>query len=281
MNKTPLVSVVMPNFNGMPHVTTSVQSIINQTYPHWELIICDDGSTDTSYEALTDFAKQNPQVHVYKNEKNLGNPQTRNRLFSLVSSDAKYIAVLDSDDLAEPTRLETQVRFLENNSDISLVGTAVTIINENGEAQGLRTYPETHREILKKIMVFDPFAQPSVLMRKSSLMLVGLYDEELARCQDYDLFIRFVKAGFTTANLKEPLTKFRIHSNQGKYQNIRKAFMHSFKVRSRYLFSKQFFTLPGFFMWGIYLGGTISSFILPAQVYAFLFNTLFVKRHYE
>ena len=177
-----------------------------------------------------------------------------------------------------PTRLEEQVKHLESNPEISLLGSAVTIIDENGEIQGIRTYPETHREIAKKIMVFDPFAQPAVMVKSASLKTVGDYDEKLARCQDYDLFTRFIKAGLQTGNLAKPLTKFRIHSNQGKYQNIGRAFKYSFIVRNRYLFSRRFFSLPGFFMWGTYLGGYVSSFILPAKAYALIFDTLFVKK---
>ena len=273
----PLVSIVIPSYNTKDHTRVAVESIIDQTYTNWKLLVCDDGSTDGSYEMLQDFAAQNPAINVFQNKTNLGNPQTRNKLFSLVSDESKYIAILDSDDVAEPNRLEKQVAFLEANSETDLLGSAITIINERGEEQGVRTYPTTHTEITKNIMVFDPFAQPSVILRRSALGEVGTYNETMVRCQDYDLFTRFIKCGKKTANLAEPLTRFRIHSNQGKYQNIRRAFKYSFLVRNRYLFSKQFFSLKGFFMWGIYLGGYLSSFILPKSVYAFIFDTLFVK----
>jgi len=278
MNNTPFVSVVMPNFNGARHIEESIQSIIGQSYQNWELIICDDGSTDNSWEIIERLAKNDERISIYKNETNIGNPRNRNKLFSLVSEDATYIAILDSDDVAMPHRLHSQVQFLEKNHEIGLIGSAITIINESGVEQGARTYPTTHKDISKKIMVFDPFAQPSVMIRSSALEIVGSYDEQLTRCQDYDLFTRFIKKGIKTANLPEPLTKFRIHSNQGKYQNIRKAFKYSFIVRNRYLFSKQFFSLQGFFMWGVYLGGYISSFILPKKIYAFIFDTLFIKK---
>ncbi len=281
MKTPPLVSVVIPSYNTKEHTRIAVESIIHQTYKNWELIVCDDGSNDDSLQMLSDIAERNDKIKVYKNEKNLGNPQTRNKLFSLVSEHAKYIAILDSDDSAEASRLEKQVNFLETNPKVDLLGSAVTIIDEYGKEQGVRKYPQSHQEIAKNIMVFDPFAQPAIMIRKSALEIVGVYDEQLARCQDYDLFIRFVKAGLQTANLAEPLTKFRIHSNQGKYQNIGCAFKYSFIVRNRHLFSKELFSVKGFLMWGIYLGGYLSSFILPSRVYAFIFDTLFVKRHHD
>ena len=281
MNETPFVSVVMPNFDGARHIEESIQSIINQSYKNWELVICDDGSTDNSWEIIERLAKNDERISIYKNKTNLGNPKNRNKLLSLVSVDTVYIAVLDSDDVALPHRLQSQIKFLEDNQEVGLVGSAITIIDEHSKDQGIRTYPTTHKDISKKIMMFDPFAQPAVMVRSAALKQVGLYDENLARCQDYDLFTRFIKKGIKTANLSEPLTKFRIHSNQGKYQNIRKAFKYSFIVRNRYLFSKQFFSLQGFFMWGVYLGGYLSSFVLPKKTYAVIFDTLFVKNKTE
>ena len=278
MNSSPLVSVVIPSYNTKNHTRVAVESIMNQSHKNWELHVCDDGSTDGSFEMLEDMAIRNPRVHIHNNETNLGNPQTRNKLFGLVSREATYIAILDSDDVAETNRLEEQVAFLEKNNEIALVGSAVSIIDENGDPQGIRLYPESHEEIVKKIMVFDPFAQPAVMLRASALESVGMYDEKLARCQDYDLFTRFVKAGHKTANLSEPLTKFRIHSNQGKYQNIGRAFKYSFIVRNRYLFSKELFSFQGLVMWGVYLGGYLSSFILPKKVYAYIFDTLFITK---
>ena len=128
MNNTPFVSVVMPNFNGANHIEESIQSIINQSYENWELVICDDGSTDNSWEIIEHLAKNDERISIYKNETNLGNPKNRNRLLSLISANTVYIAVLDSDDVALPHRLQSQIKFLEDNQEVGLVGSAITII---------------------------------------------------------------------------------------------------------------------------------------------------------
>lgn len=278
MKPYPEISVLMPNYNGSTHLAESIESILNQTFLNWELLISDDGSTDDSWKIISQYSRNDPHIKAFQSKENLGNPKNRNLLLSLAHPKSKFIAILDSDDVAEPHRLQTQKDFLEQNPSIALVGSAITIINEHGEEQGVRVYPKSHDEIKRQIMISDPFAQPSVMMTHQAINLVGKYDENLARCQDYDLFTRFIKAGLETANIIEPLTKFRIHSDQGKYQNITKAFKYSFLVRNKYLFSKEFFSIKGFCMWGIYLGGYISSFIFPPKMYAWIFNRLFIKK---
>ena len=115
---------------------------------------------------------------MFRNNKNLKIVKTRNKGFDLSSPKAKYFAILDSDDVALPNRIEIQVKFLEKNSDYGLVGSNLLIINENSEIIGIRKYPSTDSEIRKRIMRFNPIAQSSVLLRKEAIKEIGFYDKK-------------------------------------------------------------------------------------------------------
>lgn len=276
---TARVGVMIPNYNNERFVSEAIRSILDQTYTDWHLYISDDGSTDQSgveIQNTIDHSGKKDQITYIKHTENIGNPANRNVLLEHAKRH-ELLAILDSDDVAIPNRLEQQVVFFDNNKEVGLVGSFIEIINEEGVSQGIRTYPTKHHSIKQKLLVFDPFAQPSVMFRSEALQKVAGYDESLLRCQDYDLFIRMIQSGVIAENISEPLIQFRIFSNQGKYQKISNAFLYSFKVRSKYLFSKEFFTAKGFVMWIGYGGAFLVSKILPAQVFSYIFNKLFVK----
>ncbi len=277
MKKVPEISVLIPSYNNVQFLDQAIESVINQTEKNWELIISDDASTDGSFELAKEFAKKDKRITVYKNETNIGNPRNRNVLLKYAHPESRFVALLDSDDMMESNRLEVQKQFLQSHPEIALVGSSVYIIDEFDNIRGIRRYPEDHEHIKKNLMVFDPFAQPAVMVVHQALALVGPYDEKLLRCQDYDLFIRFIKAGLKTANIHKPLTRFRVTDTQGKYQSISRAFKYSFIVRNRYLFTKEFFSTRGFVMWCVYGVGHVAARVIPPKVFKYIFNKLFCK----
>lgn len=281
MTKAPVISVLLPSYNNKQYLADAIESVINQTEKGWELIISDDASTDGSFELAQTYTKKDKRIKVFKNETNLGNPKNRNMLLGYAHPEARFVAILDSDDTMLPERLEMQKRFLEKHPSIGLVGSAIYIIDEHDNIRGIRRYPADHKDIKKDLLIFDPFAQPAVMMVHQALALVGKYDEKLLRCQDYDLFIRFVKAGIKTANINKPLTNFRVTDTQGKYQSISRAFKYSFVVRNRYLFTKEFFSIHGLGMWVVYGVGHVAAKTIPPKVFRFIFNKLFVKKPWE
>ena len=107
-----LVSIIMPSYNTAPFIEESIQSVLNQTYEKWELIIVDDCSTDGTYEILSNL--NDKRIRCFKNEKNLGAAESRNK--ALREAKGKWIAFLDSDDLWMPEKLETQIDFMEKNN---------------------------------------------------------------------------------------------------------------------------------------------------------------------
>ena len=115
---TPDISVIMSVYNGEAYLTEAVESIINQTFKNWELIVINDCSTDSTAEILSSFALKDKRIKVYTNEVNLKLPSSLNKAISL--SSGKYVARMDADDICLPERLEKQFKFMEENRDVAL-----------------------------------------------------------------------------------------------------------------------------------------------------------------
>ncbi len=274
IKKKPLVSVLMPCYNNRDYVGRAIESILNQTYKKIELIIVDDFSDDDSWDIIKEYEKKDPRVRIFRNNKNINIAKTRNKLLSKVSPKAMYIALLDADDLSLKDRLERQVCFLEKNKDYAAVGTQLVLINEGGRKIGVKKYPRKYSEIKKKILHFNPFAQSSMMIRKSAIDEVGLYDEKMVRSEDYDLWIRIILRGYKMGNLSDFLTKYRVHKSQGKYLNSQVNFLYSFKVRKRYIFHRELFSLKAFVIMMLYLFAAL----MPAGLMVYFYKKFFIGK---
>ena len=202
----PRVSIISGAYNmsGCYSFEKSVKSILDQTFSDFEFIICDDGSTDSTREMLSEFQKTDPRIKLLKNEKNIGLAATLNRCIE--EACGEYIARHDCDDYAAPDRIEKQIEYLDTHTDVSVLGTCAYLFDENG-VWGEMSFPA---EITKKDFLFcSPHQHGSVVFRKSALIEAGGYRvaKETRRTEDYDLFMRmhtFAKS----ANLPEKLYYF-------------------------------------------------------------------------
>jgi len=204
---TPLVSVIMPAYNAEKYIAKSIRSIICQTYKNWELIIVNDGSTDGTAQIIQEFLQKDSRLKLLDNGTNKGLIVTRNK--GLAASNGKYIANLDSDDLANSERLEKQVAFLENNTAHVLLGSACIHIDAKGKkiASIERNIPNDH---LKTLLLFSNyFINSSVMMRADQAKTLR-YIEGFAPAEDYQFFSQLCKLG-SVGNLNEKLVEYRIH----------------------------------------------------------------------
>ena len=205
----PFVSVLMPVYNAEKYLAASIGSVLAQTYGDFELLICDDASTDGSAEIVRSF--DDARITLMANASNLGNAATRNRLIEHASGE--YMAVLDADDMAEPDRFAKQVEFLEKHPEIGLCGSWVNIIGHEGERRG-RLKNLTHPKELRINLLFSvPFIHSSVMAR-ADLMKANLYNPEFRQSQDYELWCRLADLTLL-ANIPEYLVDYRWH-----YTNI-------------------------------------------------------------
>lgn len=201
----PLVSVIMGVRNGGERFVDAVKSIENQTYTNWEFIICDDGSTDDTYEKLLQYARDKEKYKIIRNQKNLGLAATLNHCLEHCSG--KYIARMDDDDLSYPNRFEKQIEYLESHPDIAFISASADMFNgEKIVGQRIMLANPT-----KKDLVYGSrFIHPATIFRANALSDVDGYRvcKDTVRGQDYDLFMRLYGAGYLGANITEPLLRY-------------------------------------------------------------------------
>lgn len=230
--KEPFLTVFSSNYNNEKYISETIESIINQTYSNFEYIIIDDGSTDSSWEIIQNYAKKDKRLKILRNEKNLGIVKTRNKGFKNRSQKSKYYAINDSDDVSSLNRIKIQISFLEKNQNCGLVGSNALLIDENSNIIGYRRYPLNDNDIRKKITNFNPFTQSSVMIRTVVMDQVGYYDENWNVCQDYDYWLR-IGLNWKLANIDQPLIKYRISKTQAKFTNLKET------IRNTYLIQKK------------------------------------------
>lgn len=200
------VSVIMGAYNVEKTLRASIDSILNQTYNDWVFIICDDGSSDRTYEILLDYKKKYPDKFIIlKNKRNRGLTYTLNHCLRYVRTE--YVARMDADDISLPNRLFKQVLFLDNNSKYGLVGCATERFDENGVWKKCKTIKKPKPQTFYHS---SGFVHPTILMRKSVLDLVNGYREAwfTNRCEDYDLWMRMYAKGIRGYNLSEILFQY-------------------------------------------------------------------------
>lgn len=213
-----LVSVLMAVYNSERYVAQAVESILNQTFQDFELIIIDDGSRDRSLSILQQYADRDPRIRLIHRE-NQGISRTRNQL--LAEATGEFIAVMDSDDVSLPDRLKQQVDFLRQHPEVVCVGGAQEWIDEAGRFLLHRKEVESDAEIQQQMLVGHTcINNPSAMMRRSAVLQVGGYDESLAQAEDLDLFLKLGERG-QLANLPNPVLQYRQHCNSISEQRHR------------------------------------------------------------
>ena len=209
MRDSPVISVIMPVFNGMPFLEAAVRSILEQTFRDFEFIIINDGSTDNTGAVLEALAARDDRIRLI-HQQNRGVSAASNR--GIDTARGKYIALMDADDISLPLRFEKQVAVLEKNPHIGVLGTQVKHIDTEGKPYDMEwPLPISPGLTAWQTLFRCSIANPSVLMRRSTLLDVGGYREACgSHSQDYDLWTRLVrKAGLT--NLPDTLLYFRRH----------------------------------------------------------------------
>ena len=255
----PKVSIIMGIYNCEKYLKESIDSILNQTFDNWELILCDDGSLDNTYNIAKEIQKKYPEkIILLKNKKNLGLNETLNKC--LQKAKGKYIARQDGDDISSKDRLKKEYNFLEKNSNYALVSSAMIYFDENGEwgRSNIKEVP-TKEDFLGG----SPFAHAPVMIRKKILNEVGGYtvDEKLLGVEDYHLWFKIYAKGYKGFNLNEALYKMRDNSEAYKRRTWQRRVN---EARVRYIGYKML-EIP--FYKRIYCMRPILVYLLPNKIY--------------
>lgn len=201
-NSTPLISVAIGTHNGSKCIEQAINSILNQTYQSFEIIVCDDCSTDNTVTIIKSLMTKDNRIHLLQNPVNVGLNITLNNCIE--ASHGSLIARMDDDDVSHPERFERQIAYLNEHPEIAFVGTSKRYFDEHG-CWG-QAIAKVHPSI-KDIFTSHAFSHPTVIIRKEALTAVGNYssDKLNRRGQDYDLWCKLYKAGYRGANLSDIL----------------------------------------------------------------------------
>ena len=207
-NRKPLVTVLIPVYNR-PEIIKTVKSILDQTYTNLEVLIVDNASTDSTVETIKKIVDK--RIRLIINEKNMGQTYSLNR--GLKEAKGKYIARIDSDDIALPRRIEKQVSFLEENPDYVLVGSWVRFIDDNDRLGMVVKMPTTDEGLRIMNTVSCGMYHPSAMYRTCIIRDNKIeYNPIIHMAADYDLWVKLMKYG-KACNLAEPLIYYRRGNN--------------------------------------------------------------------
>lgn len=199
------VTVLLPVFNSEKYLRQAIDSILNQTFKNFELLIINDGSTDGSNIIINSYSDE--RIRVLDNCENVGLTASRNR--GLQEARGEYVALLDSDDIAYSTRLYDQVTFLEKNKDFGLIASWANIIDETSNTTGeIWKYDASPEKIISILLFHNYFVQSAVMLRKSCLPAECYRNFQLA--EDYDFWVRIAR-NTRVWNLQKVLIGYRIH----------------------------------------------------------------------
>lgn len=206
---TPKISVVMSVYNGEKYLREAVESILNQTFRDFELIIIDDGSTDGTAAILDSYT--DPRIVRLHNSQNIGLTRSLNR--GLVVARGEFVARQDADDVSLPERLAIQIEYLQQHSHVGLLGTAYHVWDEQGRCTATHRQPLTDTEIRWQMLFHNAFCHTSVMFRRE--LVNGdesFYNEDLLYGQDYDFWAKLLRRT-CAANLQTPLVARRPHDS--------------------------------------------------------------------
>jgi|14BtaG_2_1085337.scaffolds.fasta_scaffold00185_26 glycosyltransferase involved in cell wall biosynthesis len=244
-----LVNIGMPLYNTKPSfVVEAIDSIKNQTFTDWNLIIINDCSSNPETISLLKQLEKEPKITIINNKINIGIAPTRKRIIESLDSDCKFLAFLDSDDMMTPARLEIQVEHLNKNPSIDILGTQMAVYPSSGifsertkywEGRFITSLPDVvDKEVVNSSYWF--INNPSCMIRKKVLEAVEYpcSDHDPFGLADYEFWCKCFAAGFKIENLKECLTIYRLHENQisnsnqhelkqRKLKNIKNMYIHS------------------------------------------------------
>lgn len=202
-----MISVLMSVYNAEEYLRIAIESILNQTYTDFEFIIINDGSTDQSKAIINSY--KDKRIKLIDNVKNSGLVFSLNK--GIDSAAGEYIARMDADDISLPERFEKQIEFLNKETDVALVSSSGTYIDENGIDKKYLEFPVSAHLIFTYLFFGNPIIHTSVFI-KTDVLRKYKYKKDYYLAEDYFLWSQIAK-DHKVANIPEPLVKYRFHES--------------------------------------------------------------------
>ena len=208
MNTAPEISLIMSVYNGEDYLSEAIESVLNQTFKDFELIVINDCSTDKTSEILKSFEELDNRVKVHTNEVNLRLPSSLNKAMALATG--KYIARMDADDICLPQRLEKQYEFMENNPNVALSSCRFMTLKNGIVSSGGCGGKSDNESIKALLLVTNPILHPGIIAKADVIRSLG-YDKNFTCTEDMELWTRFVISGYDVEIMPEYLMIYRLH----------------------------------------------------------------------
>lgn len=225
--KQPLISVIMSTYNEEKYIETSLKSLLNQTFKEFEIIIVDDASTDNTKQLIQNL--QDERIRLICNEENQGLTKNLNKALKYVTG--KYIARMDGDDIAFPTRFEKQVQYMEKHPETMLVS---CYTKSFGDSDLVFALPDDSEVLKVRMLVRPVYAHPGFMMRRKLIEAGYQYNEEYRTAQDYEFASR-VAEKYKIGLVPEVLLLYRVHKKQISAKAGNQQFDNADKIRKRQL----------------------------------------------
>ncbi len=227
--KEGLVSVILPTYNRALLIERAISSVLNQTYPNIELIVIDDGSTDDTCEKLKGFNEKISYIY----QDNSGVSSARN--VGIQAASGEFIAFIDSDDVWKKSKLEQQLNYFNENNEIGLCFTNVSIINSDGSvSKKPEVIKHTKNDIydIKQVFLDPYFGLPTVIIKREIIDVVGFFNESLKTAEDLDLFLRIslkTKSGYLHKSLVD------VYLTEGSLSSVNNSFEDNINVVTKFV----------------------------------------------
>ncbi|MEI6070670.1 MAG: glycosyltransferase [Verrucomicrobiae bacterium] len=231
---TPLISVVMPVWNGEMYLAEALDSMLSQTLSGFELIIVDDGSSDATLQILEKYARADSRIRIIRLSHE-GIVVALNR--GIAEAKSNWIARMDCDDVAHPERLEKQWRAVSRQRDIVLCHTNIELFGDPAFFPlKMQHMPRTESMLRVRLCIHCPITHPTVLMRKEAFLSAGGYMPEERHAEDYGLWGRMLPLGRFIV-IRAPLLKFRVHGGSISKQAAENQSLLANKIRTSISFN--------------------------------------------
>lgn len=216
----PLVSILIPCFNAELYLHEAIDSIINQTYKNLEILLIDDGSSDSTAHIIKEFASKDSRICFIANDRNLGLIRTLN--LGIERASGAFIARMDADDISELSRIEKIIENFNLNPELDIVSAGYYYLSEDGKRKRV-IYPKAiHSPALTFISFFSIPVVHACIVSRSNVIKNNLFDVSYMHSEDYELFSRLLFMGYKFYNINEPL--YYVRQNRGsvsyKYEKI-------------------------------------------------------------
>lgn len=224
MNDSPLISVILRTYNQPRKMLSEcIDSVVNQTYSNWELIIADDSTSQETVDLINEYVNRDSRIVLNKKTERRGYVGSMNDALKEAKGD--YIAILDSDDIAVPERFQLQLDYFDSHPKCDILGGAMKIINKDSNVTSMRYYPEGGLKLIAWMALRDPVGHPTVMFKRKIIDEGFYYDMDFNKgCEDTAFWFCLRNKGYKIRNVQTPLISYRIAvdmaSKRGRDNNL-------------------------------------------------------------